>query len=74
YLDKGIPLFRVGNVGQFEVLTDNLAHLAPHIHDEPKASEVRSGDLLVVKASVGEKICKVPDWIPRANITQHILG
>ncbi|WP_156088677.1 hypothetical protein [Pseudomonas viridiflava] len=74
YLDKGIPLFRVGNVGQFEVLTDNLAHLAPHIHDELKASEVRSGDLLVVKASVGEKICKVPDWIPRANITQHIIG
>jgi len=74
YLDKGIPLFRVGNVGQFEVLTDNFAHLAPHVHDELKTSEVRPGDLLVVKASVGEKICKVPDWIPKANITQHIIG
>lgn len=74
YLDKGIPLFRVGNVGQFEVITENFAHLAPHIHDELKTSEVRSGDLLVVKASVGEKICKVPDWIPKANITQHIIG
>lgn len=74
YLDKGIPLFRVGNVGQFEVLTDNFAHLAPHVHDDLKTSEVRPGDLLVVKASVGEKICKVPDWIPKANITQHIIG
>lgn len=74
YLEKGIPLFRVGNVGQFEVLTDNFAHLAPHVHDELKTSEVRPGDLLVVKASVGEKICKVPDWIPKANITQHIIG
>lgn len=74
YLDKGVPLFRVGNVGQFEVLTDNFAHLAPEVHNELKTSEVRPGDLLVVKASVGEKICKVPEWIPKANITQHIIG
>ncbi|WP_446918288.1 restriction endonuclease subunit S, partial [Klebsiella pneumoniae] len=25
-------------------------------------------------ASVGEKICKVPEWLPKANITQHIIG
>jgi type I restriction enzyme S subunit len=74
YLDEGVPLFRVGNVGQFEVMTDNFAYLAPHVHNELKTSEVRPGDLLVVKASVGEKICKVPDWIPKANITQHIIG
>ena len=74
YLEEGIPLFRVGNVGQFEVLPDNFAHLAPEVHRELKASEVLPGDLLVVKASVGEKICKVPDWIPKANITQHIIG
>lgn len=74
YLEAGIPLFRVGNVGQFEVLPDNFAHLAPEVHKELKASEVLPGDLLVVKASVGEKICKVPDWIPKANITQHIIG
>ncbi|MDD5267584.1 MAG: hypothetical protein PHO08_10710 [Methylococcales bacterium] len=74
YLNAGIPLFRVGNVGQFEVLTDNFAHLAPEVHNELKTSEVRPGDLLVVKASVGEKICKVPEWIPKANITQHIIG
>ena len=74
YLDEGVPLFRVGNVGQFEVLSENFAHLAPSVHSELKASEVLPGDLLIVKASVGEKICKVPDWIPKANITQHIIG
>lgn len=74
YLEEGVPLFRVGNVGQFEVLPDNFAHLAPEVHADLKASEVCPGDLLVVKASVGEKICKVPEWIPRANITQHIIG
>jgi type I restriction enzyme S subunit len=74
YLNEGIPLFRVGNVGQFEVLTDNFAHLAPTVHQELLSSEVVPGDILIVKASVGEKIAKIPDWLPKANITQHIIG
>lgn len=74
YLDEGVPLFRVGNVGAFEVLINNFAHLAPSVHEELKVSEVLPGDLLIVKASVGEKICKVPKWLPKANITQHIIG
>jgi len=74
YLSSGIPLFRVGNVGSMEVLMDGMAHLAPDIHADLIDSEVVSGDLLIVKASVGQKICRVPQWMPRANITQHIIG
>ncbi|HHC3122222.1 TPA: restriction endonuclease subunit S [Klebsiella pneumoniae] len=74
YLNEGIPLFRVGNVGQFEALSENFAYLAPSVHEQLKVSEVVPGDLLLVKASVGEKICKVPEWLPKANITQHITG
>ena len=74
YLSAGIPLFRVGNVGSMEVLLDGMAHLAPEVHEELSDSEVIPGDLLIVKASVGEKICRVPSWMPRANITQHIIG
>lgn len=74
YLSTGIPLFRVGNVGSMEVLLNGMAHLAPKVHEELIDSEVIPGDLLIVKASVGEKICRVPHWMPRANITQHIIG
>ena len=74
YLSAGVPLFRVGNVGSMEVLLEGMAHLAPEVHEELSDSEVIPGDLLIVKASVGEKICRVPSWMPRANITQHIIG
>lgn len=74
YLAEGIPLFRVGNVGSMQVRLDGMAYLAPEVHQELQASEVRPGDLLVVKASVGEKICKIPLTIPKANITQHIIA
>jgi type I restriction enzyme S subunit len=74
YLNEGVPLFRVGNVGNLQVLYDRMAHLDPAVHENLSASEVRPGDLLVVKASVGEKICKVPESMPRANITQHIIA
>src|SRR5258708_3566709 len=74
YLNQGGPLFRVGNVGSLQVLYDGMAHLDPVVHKELSASEVRPGDLLVVKASVGEKICRIPDSMPQANITQHIIA
>jgi len=74
YLSAGIPLFRVGNVGQFEVEEEGFAYLAPSVHQELISSEVTSGDLLIVKASVGEKICRVPENIKKANITQHIIA
>jgi type I restriction enzyme S subunit len=74
YLDSGVPLFRVGNVGSMEVDLRDMAHLAPHVHADLTASEVRAGDLLIVKASVGEKICRVPATMERANITQHIIA
>lgn len=74
YVEKGIPLFRVANVGQFEVVTESFVYLALKSHEELKASEVLPGDLLIVKASVGEKICKIPESLPKANITQHIIA
>jgi len=74
YLDSGIPLFRVGNVGSLEVSYEGMAYLAPSIHGELAASRVQPGDLLIVKASVSEKICKVPASMPEANITQHIIA
>lgn len=74
YLDEGIPLFRVGNVGSMQVLLDGMAYLDLAVHEHLSASEVQPGDLLIVKASVGEKICKVPSSIPRANVTQHIIA
>jgi type I restriction enzyme S subunit len=57
-----------------EVDLRDMAHLAPHVHAELAASEVRAGDLLIVKASVGEKICRVPTAMEKANITQHIIA
>ncbi|MBB1404490.1 restriction endonuclease subunit S [Pseudoalteromonas sp. SG44-5] len=74
YLDAGIPLFRIGNIGNMEAIPQNMAHLAPEVHQELKTSEVGAGDLLIVKASVSEKICKVPSNIEKANITQHIVA
>jgi type I restriction enzyme, S subunit len=74
YKKKGIPLFRIGNIGEMQLEEADMAYLDPEVHLELKASEVLSGDLLIVKASVSEKICKIPESIPKANITQHIIA
>jgi type I restriction enzyme S subunit len=74
YQDQGIPLFRIGNIGNMEFVSQNMAHLALDVHQDIITSEVGAGDLLIVKASVSEKICKVPSNIDKANITQHIVA
>ena len=74
FVDNGIPLFRVGNVAEMEVNYEDLAKIPESLHQEIKASEITAGDLLIVKASVGEKICVVPSDIPKGNVTQHIIG
>jgi type I restriction enzyme, S subunit len=74
YLDDGIPLFRISNIGSMQVDMEGMAYLDPQVHAGLSTSEVVPGDLLIVKASVGEKICKVPENISRANITQHIIA
>lgn len=74
YMDRGIPLFRISNIGSMDVTLSGMAYLNPAIHEKLSASEVLPGDLLIVKASVGEKICRVPETIPKANITQHIIA
>ena len=74
FVDDGVPLFRVGNVGGMEVDENDLAQISQALHQKLSASEVVPGDVLIVKASVGEKICIVPDSMPLANITQHIIG
>jgi type I restriction enzyme S subunit len=74
YRASGVPLLRVGNVGQLDMSEDNLAFLDNATHSALKASETLPGDLLIVKASVGEKICRFPSRYERGNITQHIIG
>lgn len=74
FVKEGVPLFRVGNVGEMDVVLKNLAMISPNLHHEIAGSEVVPGDVLIVKASVGEKVCVVPKSIQHANITQHIIG
>jgi type I restriction enzyme S subunit len=74
YRPSGVPLLRVGNVGQLDMSEDNLVFLDEATHKHLEASETLPGDLLIVKASVGEKICRFPTRYDRGNITQHIIG
>jgi type I restriction enzyme S subunit len=74
YRPSGVPLLRVGNIGQLDMSEDNLVFLDEATHQQLEASETLPGDLLIVKASVGEKICRFPSRYGRGNITQDIIG
>lgn len=61
-------------MGSLDLIENNLVFLDEQDHKKLSASEVLPGDLLIVKASVGEKVCRFPSRFARGNITQHIIG
>ena len=50
FVDEGIPLLRVQNVGELEILTDNLVNIGWNIHQKIIRSKLISGDLAIAKA------------------------
>jgi type I restriction enzyme S subunit len=74
FVDEGIPLLRVQNVGELEILTDNLANIGWDTHRKIIRSKLVSGDLAIAKAGRIGTTAIIPSSIPECNVTQHVVG
>lgn len=74
FVDEGIPLLRVQNVGELEILTDNLANIGWDTHQKIIRSKLVSGDLAIAKAGRIGTTAIIPSSIPECNVTQHVVG
>jgi restriction endonuclease S subunit len=74
FVEQGVPLLRVQNVGELEVLLGNLANIGWDTHREIIRSKLQSGDLAIAKAGRIGTTAIIPAWMPECNITQHIVG
>lgn len=74
YVEEGVPLLRVQNVGELEILTDNLVNIGLDTHQEIIRSRLVSGDLAIAKAGRIGTTAVIPTSIPECNVTQHVIG
>ena len=66
----GVPVVKVRDFPNGEIITDNLLQIDPSIAAEYARSTLRSGDLLIsIRGTVG-RLAFVPEKLDGANITQ----
>ncbi|MCX6820429.1 MAG: restriction endonuclease subunit S [Candidatus Aenigmarchaeota archaeon] len=72
YVEKGIPLIRVKDVKDQELLEDNFVYISKEKQEQLKRSKVLPGDVLLTKAGSIGNACVFPKHLREANITSHL--
>ena len=73
YISSGVVFLRSQNVGDGELLLDDVAYIGDEVDEEMKATRVKGGDVLlnITGASIG-RVATVPPSLGRANVNQHV--
>ena len=73
YQEDGVPFLRSQNIHFDGLRMQNVARIAPGLHQDLSGSHVKSGDVLlnITGASIG-RACSVPDSFAEGNVNQHV--
>lgn len=73
YVESGIPAIRGVNVRPGKVSCDDLVHLSSEGHRENLKSELRGGDVVVVRTGNAGAAAIVPHWMVGGNAIDLLL-
>ena len=73
YQEDGVPFLRSQNIHFEGLRLQNVARIAPNLHQNLSGSHVKPGDVLlnITGASIG-RVCSVPDSFAEGNVNQHV--
>ncbi|HLO97668.1 MAG TPA: restriction endonuclease subunit S [Fimbriimonas sp.] len=74
YVDKGIPLLRSMNVKPNRIDLNNVVYIDEAFHSELKKSELRGGDLVVVRTGNPGTAAVIPDDLGIANCSDLVIA
>jgi type I restriction enzyme S subunit len=73
YVESGIPALRGLNVRSGSISTDDLVYLSNEGHQENRKSELRAGDVVVVRTGQAGAAAVVPAELDRANAIDLLI-
>lgn len=73
YRDTGVPFLRSQNVHFDGLRLEDVARIAPDLHQVLGGTHIRPGDVLlnITGASIG-RVCAIPDDFLEGNVNQHV--
>ncbi|GFM32377.1 restriction endonuclease subunit S [Desulfovibrio subterraneus] len=73
YVEKGIPFLRSQNVMPFSVSLSDVKFISPEFHSKLKKSELRPGDVVVVRTGYPGTAAVVPPHLPVSNCADLVI-
>lgn len=73
YVDQGVPALRSINIRQGRINSENLVYISPEAHRSLSKSEIREGDVVVVRSGQPGTAAVVPAEFDRANCIDLII-
>jgi len=74
YVEHGIPFLRIQNIGENELVLDEVAFISKDTHEGLlKRSQLKSGDVLFTITGRIGSVAVVPDEMKAGNINQHMV-
>ena len=73
YQANGIPFLRSQNIRPFKISMDNVTFIDDQFHSELKKSELRPGDLGVVRTGYPGTAAVIPPWLTEANCSDLVI-
>lgn len=73
YRDSGIPFLRSQNIRPFEVTLENAVFISNEFHSMLKKSELRPGDLAIVRTGYPGTAAVIPPDFPECNCSDLVI-
>jgi len=73
YQESGIPFLRSQNIRPFEVLLENVVYIDEAFHGQLKKSQLRPGDVAIVRTGYPGTAAVIPDSLPVCNCSDLVI-
>lgn len=74
YQDQGIPFLRSQNVRELRFDSKDIKYISPEFHHRLKKSELRPGDIVIVRSGFVGTACVIPDSLSEANCSDLVIA
>src|ERR1039458_733303 len=73
YCRTGIPFLRSHNIEPFRINGNDLRFIGPEFHARIKKSQIRPGDVVIVRTGTPGISAVVPEWLDDANCADLVI-
>ena len=74
YVESGVPFLRSLNIEPYRVNAKDLKFVSPAFHARIKKSELRCGDVVMVRTGKPGTCAVIPEWLENANCSDLVIA